>query len=149
MWDAPELMEHAGSEESEAYSDVFEEEMPDQSADDASDTASIRSGMTLSCSRYNQSAEDYQEDEGYTQGQRLSIGMQSMLIANIDLIVAALTQVQLRHSVSPPCPQLQTLLISLAAYAVLVSGNQTCKGHISPNLPLRHQSFQQPQIDLD
>lgn len=97
MWHAPELMEHAASEVSEAYSDVFEEEMPDQSADDASDTASIRSGMTLSCSRYNQSAEDYQEDEAYTQGQWLSIGMQSMLIANIDLIVAALTQVQLRH----------------------------------------------------
>ena len=106
VWDVPELMEHAASEVSEAYSDVFEEEMPDQSADDASDTASVRSGMTLSRSPVNQSAEDFQEDEAYTQGQRLSIGMQSMLTANIDLTVAALTQVELQRSVSPPCPQL-------------------------------------------
>lgn len=134
-------MDHAASEVSEAYSDVFEEDMPDQSADDASDAASIRSGMTLSCIPDNQPAEDYQEDEAYTQGQWLTIGTQSMLIANKDPSVAALTQVQLRHSVSPRCPQLQTLLISLAAYAVLASGNQKRKGHISPNLPHLVQCF--------
>lgn len=144
MWDAPELTEHAASEVSEAYSDVFEEEMPDQFADHASDTASIRSGMTLSRSPDNQSAEDYQQDEAYTQGQWLTVETECMLIANIDLIVAALTQVQLRHSVSPPCPQLQTLLISLAAYAVLASGNEKCKGHISSSSP-----HQLSQADLD
>lgn len=84
MSNAPERMEHAASEVSEAYSDVFEEEMPDQSADDeATDAASIRSGMTLSRIPDNLPGEDFPEDEAYIQGKWLIIGIQSMPTANV------------------------------------------------------------------
>lgn len=84
VWNAPEGMEHAASEVSEAYSDVFEEEMPDQSAnDEASDAASIRSGMTLSRSPDILPGEDFPGDEAYIQGKWLAIGIQFMLIANV------------------------------------------------------------------
>lgn len=64
-------MEHAPSEVSEAYSDVFEEEIPEQSADgDASEIASVRSVMTLSCTPDGLSDQDFQHEEAYIQGAR-------------------------------------------------------------------------------
>lgn len=143
-------MEHAASEVSEAYSDVFEEEMPDQSADDeASDAASIRSGLTLSHSPHNLPGEDSQEEEAYIRGKWLNIRIRFVLYFICEkqtLIIASLMQVQLRLNVLYPCLQVQTLLASLAAYAVLASGNpskslvcQKCEGQIS--VPLLHKCF--------
>ena len=68
MLDDPERMEHAPSEVSEAYSNVFEEEMPEhaQSTDDAaSDAASIRSAMTMSHSPEGLSVQEWQSEEAY------------------------------------------------------------------------------------
>ena len=64
-------MEHAPSEVSEAYSDVFEEEIPEQSADDdASDAASVRSAMTLARSQEDKSDQHFQYKEAYIQGEK-------------------------------------------------------------------------------
>ena len=144
-------MERTTSETSEAYSDVFEEEMPDQFADDeVSDVASIRSGMTLILSRNTDSlpGEDCQEEEAYIQGKWLHTGIGSMPTAILKLHMQKVNtnticfmQVQLRLSVLYPCPQVQTLLASLAAYAVLASGTparsldcQKCEGPTSCTL---------------
>ena len=79
-------MEHAASEVSEAYTDVFEEEMPDQSADaQASDAASIRSGMTLSRSLDNLPGEDCQEEKAYIRSKWLDIWIQFMPTATVRL----------------------------------------------------------------
>ena len=70
--DAPEPIERTASEASEAYSDVFEDEMPDQFADDeVSDATSIRSGMTLSRAPDHLPGKDCQQEEAYTQGKWL------------------------------------------------------------------------------
>ena len=71
-------MEHTPSEVSEAYSDVFEEEIPEQFADDeATDAPSVRSAMTLARSPDDPSNQDFQYEEAYIQGEKLTIKMQS------------------------------------------------------------------------
>ena len=153
VYDAPERMERTASETSQAYSDVFDEDMPDQFADDeVSDVASIRSGMTLVLSR-SLPGKDCQKEEAYIQGKWPHTGIGSMPTAIVNLhmrkkqlIKICLMQVQMRLSVLYPCPQVQTLLASLAACAVLASGNparslvcQKCEGRF--NVPWLHQCF--------
>lgn len=117
-------MEDAPSEVSEVYSDVFEQEISEQSAhDDASDIISVRSAMGLSRSQEGLSDQDYQTEEAYIQGKRLAIytcGINANCKHAKNLIIASCMQVQLRHTLHL-CPQMQTLIASLAAYEVRVS----------------------------
>lgn len=62
-------MQRTPSEVSEAYSDVFEEDIPQQSAEDnASETASIKSVLTVSQNLEGSSDQDADRHQTYMQG---------------------------------------------------------------------------------